>query len=141
MSVRFVSCRVNLPAMPDEDVSKRVVEQRLRNRVIEWLEVLADGDHAVRLFGVASYFEEFFDVVNDDLSFDWRENSAYTSDEVRAIDRVLTELKAASAAVPPLARVDEFITSGWPSRIQPDARAALQTMEQRGRFSEDVDQD
>ncbi|MET7710708.1 hypothetical protein [Micromonospora sp. NPDC005413] len=36
---------------------------------------------------------------------------------------------------------DDFIASGWPGRIQPAARAALDVMQARGRFREDVEEE
>jgi hypothetical protein len=38
-----------------EDPSKRVIEQRLRNRAIEALDWLADGDDSVRVAGGSGY--------------------------------------------------------------------------------------
>ena len=44
-----------------EEPSSRIVEQRLRNRMLECFEYLADGDQAVRTQGFKEYFELFFD--------------------------------------------------------------------------------
>ena len=59
--------------------SEHLVEQRLRNRVIEALEALADGDDGVMAVG-------FFDVIEDNRAWNWREWSCLTSDEVTALD-------------------------------------------------------
>jgi hypothetical protein len=36
---------------------------------------------------------------------------------------------------------DAFIASGWPGRIQPAARRALDVMQARDRFREDVEEE
>jgi hypothetical protein len=49
-----------------ERPSKRLVEQRLRNRAMEALVAFSEGDAGVRSVGVSEYVEQFFDTVNDD---------------------------------------------------------------------------
>ena len=51
-------------------------------------------------------------MIDDDRPWDWRDNSAYTAAEVRAVDQVLTDLKAASADTPRMMQPEEFITTG-----------------------------
>jgi hypothetical protein len=50
--------------------SERLVQQRLRNRAIEVLEVLAGGDRGVRAVGTGEYVEQFSDTIDDDSP--WR---------------------------------------------------------------------
>lgn len=124
-----------------EQPSERLVEQRLRNRAMEALDALSEGNDGVRSVGVAEYVEEFFDVINDRAPWHWREWSCLTSDEVRALNTVQELLLAACAATPQLCSDEEFIGSGWPARIQPAATEALDLMRARGRFREDVEED
>lgn len=116
--------------------SKRVVDQRLRNRVIEALEVLADGDDGVRTTGAVDYVECFFDIV-DDRSPKWREVSAYTEAETAELQSVHDLLVEACDSTDKMICDDDFIASGWPERIQPVAAQALSLLLGRGRFSEE----
>ncbi|MGW7686797.1 hypothetical protein ACWGID_39020 [Kribbella sp. NPDC054772] len=117
-------------------VSGRVVEQRVRNRVIEVLEILADGDGGVLLVGVGDYFNLFFDWVDEPP----RALSTYTAEEFEQVGRVLAVVNEALAATEGLEQVDEIIESGWPTRIAVVAREAFAVMAARGRFSEDAEE-
>jgi hypothetical protein len=44
----------------------------MRNRAMEALEALSDGDVGVRDVGVGEYVEQFFDVISDDIPWRWR---------------------------------------------------------------------
>ncbi|MFC9872928.1 hypothetical protein [Nocardia salmonicida] len=124
--------------MGDQDrPSERVVEQRLRNRAIEALETLAQGDEGVRQWGYGDYINEFFDTVDDDGAWRWREWSTFTPAEVTALDKVQRALVDACAATPRISSDEEFVASGWPRRIEPVAAAALELMQSRGRYRED----
>ena len=121
--------------------SDRLVEQRMRNRAMESLVALSEGDAGVRSVGVAEYVNQFFDVIDDDIPWHWREWSCFTPGEVERLDEVHRLLKAACGATPQIVTDDDFIASGWPTRIQPAARLALDLMQARGRFREDVDEE
>jgi len=130
--------RVEEPKRP----SKRLVEQRLRNRAMEALVALSQGDAGVRSVGVGEYVEQFFDTIDDDSPWHWRDWSCFTPEEVERLDAVHGLLKTACAATPQITSdEDDFIASGWPSRIQPAARTALDVMQARGRFHEDVEEE
>jgi len=124
-----------------ETPSVRLVDQRVRNRVIDAVDVLAHGADGVRAASTAEYINMFFDVVDDDMPGDWRDLSTYTGAEVTELERLLRLMMDAVAAIPKICRDDEFIASGWPERIQPVAAIALATMLRRGRFSEDVEEE
>jgi hypothetical protein len=80
--------------------SERLVEQRLRNRAIEALETLSDGDRGVRAVGVVEYVEQFFDVIDDVAPWHWREWTCFTAHEVQALAKVQQVLTEACAATP-----------------------------------------
>lgn len=120
-----------------EEVSKRLADQRIRNRIIEVLDYLAEGDDGVRSQGDVEYFEQFFDWVPDDPPrWDWRNNSAYTPAEVEAIERVLAAMLTAVGETREM-DTEQTVASGWPVRIAPIARTALDLMLRRGRFDEE----
>jgi hypothetical protein len=133
---------VTLAEMNDlEHPSRRLVEQRLRNRAMEALATISNGDSGVREVGLVEYVEQFFDVIDDDAPWHWREWTCFTSHEVKALAEVQRLLRAACVATPDAHTEDKFIGSGWPTRIQPSARQALEAMRARGRFREDVEED
>ncbi|MGS2620044.1 hypothetical protein ACVCAH_37080 [Micromonospora sp. LZ34] len=121
--------------------SHRLIEQRLRNRAMEALETLSKGDYGVREVGSVEYVEQFFDTIDDDAPWRWRDWTCFTPREVRALAEVQRLLTAACDATPEIQTDNEFITSGWPARIQPSAREALEEMRARGRFREDVEKE
>ncbi|MFD4323589.1 hypothetical protein ACFWQC_03075 [Nocardioides sp. NPDC058538] len=125
---------------PDEP-SERLVEQRMRNRAMESLETLSEGDEGVRIVGVGEYVNQFFDFIDDDIPWRWREWSTFMPDEVACLDEVHGLLKEACRQTPRDVTDVDFIASGWPERIQPAAQRALSLMTARGRFSEAVEED
>jgi hypothetical protein len=104
-----------------EHPSQRLVEQRLRNRAMEALDALSKGDNGIREVGLAEYVEQFFDVIDDDAPWHWREWTCFTPHEVQALAEVQRLLRAACTATPDAQSEDQFISSGWPTRIQPSA--------------------
>ncbi len=129
------------PNAARDQPSERLVLQRMRNRVMEALDLLADGDEGVRSAGNAEYVNHFFDFIDDDVPLQWREWSTLTADEVAALDKVLRALLDACAETPAVCTDDEFIASGWPERVKQIAGAALALMRARGRFHEEYEED
>lgn len=123
----------------EENPSERVVDQRLRNRMMDALAPLVDGNAGVLRAGVVDYFEDFFALIEEDRPA-WREVSSLTHDEASALEAVSRELSIACDETPQMIDEASFIASGWPVRIQPQAAAALTLMERRGRFIEDVEE-
>ena len=120
--------------------SRRIIDQRVRNRIMEELLGLAEGDENVRQIGAGEYFEAFYDWVphrGDGI----RPNGALTQDEAGLILKVSIALGEACDATLGMASADELIATGWPERIKPLARSALDQMLKRGRFSEDAEED
>ena len=119
--------------------SRRVVEQRVRNRIVEAVKILADGDDGVRAVGDCCYYNCFFDWIDDGISTSWRELSTLTRVEVRHLeslhDVLVTSLQTTYAM-----HGEELIASGWPTRIAVLARTTLQAMQSRGRFDEDIEE-
>lgn len=119
--------------------SERIIEQRLRNRVMESVEILADGDEGVRRFGDCCYYGHFFDYIDDDMTTAWRDLSTLSPAEVRQLES-LHDLLIESLQTTNGLNDDELIASGWPIRIAAVARTTLQTMQTRGRFDEEVEE-
>ena len=55
---------------------------------MEALVALSEGSPGVRSVGVGEYINEFFDVIDDDVPWHWRELSCLTPVEVEALNQV-----------------------------------------------------
>ncbi|RYG93764.1 MAG: hypothetical protein EON58_17680 [Alphaproteobacteria bacterium] len=121
--------------MSSNPIPECLLSQRLRNRCIDVLELLADGNETVRRFGSAEYFNCFFDWFPDEGVY--KPPSAMSQDEVKVATAVLVLMRDACDATPLRVTEDELISTGWPSRIQPFAQNALEVFMTRGRGIED----
>lgn len=121
--------------MSDERIPKHLIDQRLRNRIIEVIESLADGDEAVKLFGFGGYFNWFFDYFPEDGNF--VPLSTMSMDETAAAHELLNQMLNAAEATPQHMSDDEFIATGWPTHIQPIARRAIRTFLIKGRCAKE----
>lgn len=121
----------------EEKVSEQLVAQRLRNRAIEQLESLAEGDAYVQHWGFNNYFNDFDFLVSDPVIWP---NSAMTPDEHDALAVVYVMMDAASLETPPLMADDAFVATGWPQRVAETAQNALAVFNVRGRSNEDEEE-
>ncbi|KRB31388.1 hypothetical protein ASD99_20760 [Mesorhizobium sp. Root695] len=120
-----------------EEPSERLIEQRIRNRLYEVLEILADCDGGVDLVGIKGYFNLFEDFVHRP-SIE-AGTSALSKDERAIVLEIAEFLEAASETNPDFTRA-EFIESDWPAKIAPTARDARTLFLRRGLFSEKVEE-
>ena len=120
-----------------EEPSERLIEQRIRNRIYEILEILADSDAGVDLVGIKGYFYLFEDFVHRP-SIE-AGTSALSKEERSVVLEIAEFLEAASETNPDFTRA-EFIDSDWPGRIAPAARNARALFLRRGLFSEKVEE-
>lgn len=125
----------------EDKPSDRVIDQRIRNRIMEAVLSLADGDEGVREQGADEYFERFYDWIPHRDHGAMRPNSAVTAGEKALLLKVSNILDDACDATPRNMTDDEFIATGWPKRIQPVAEKTLILMRDRGRFSEEWEED
>ena len=125
----------------EEQISHRLVDQRVRNRIMEVVETLADGDDGVRRASSKEYFESFYDFIPHRDDGRMYPNSAITNDELALLQKVSAILDDACDATPRDMTEEDFIATGWPRRIQPVAHEALSLMRDRGRFSEDREEE
>lgn len=89
-----------------EEPSERLIEQRIRNRIYEILEILADCDDGVDLVGIKGYFYLFEDFVHRPSI---EAGTSALSKEERAIVLEIAEfLEAASETNPDFTKA-EFI--------------------------------
>jgi hypothetical protein len=122
-----------------EDVSPRLVDQRIRNRIIWQMADLARGDAYVRHWGPSNYFNDFFDwmPLDDETPI---HSLAMTSVELAAVEHVRTLMQQACKATPKFLTIDSFILSGWPTQIAGPASEALKTLMERGELSDNIEE-
>ena len=125
----------------EDQPSDRLVGQRIRNRIMEAVESLANGDDGVCSEWPSDYFENFYDWIPHRDDGEMPLISAISTDERTLLLKVSRVLDDACDATPKNMSADELIATGWPKRIQPVAQKALDLMRDRGRFSEEQEED
>lgn len=125
-----------------EKASERLVDQRLRNRIMEELLGLSEGDRGLDDTGAQEWFESFFD------HFPYAGSTApnfllstFTEEELAALSTVVAAMQAALIDTPKQVTNAQLLVSGWPARIAPLAATALATCMARGRFSEEIEEE
>ncbi len=119
--------------------SDRIIEQRVRNRIIEAVKTLAKGEAGVRSVSAVEYFEKFYDWIPYGGALPMA--SALTPAERERLTELSRLLDQACDATPETMTADELIATGWPRRIQLSAQEVLMLMERRGRFREDREEE
>lgn len=129
------------PRPTEEKPSERLVEQRVRNRIMEEIWGLSEGDSGVATSGPTEWFETFFDWFPYTGEPDWY--PAMTAEEASAVREVckLMQRAIADTDISKHPTVEDIIRTGWPERIAPTAKRALDLMLERGRFSEDEEEE
>jgi hypothetical protein len=124
----------------EKQPSERLVEQRVRNRIMEEFWGLSRGDLGVTEAGPTEWFECFFDHFPYEGEPDYY--PAMTLEETEAVREVckLMQQAIADSSIPKSPSVEDVCRSGWPQRIAPVAKHALDLMLRRGRFSEEVEE-
>ncbi|TIL26608.1 MAG: hypothetical protein E5Y88_04970 [Mesorhizobium sp.] len=120
-----------------KEPSARLIEQRLRNRIYEILEILADCDEGVNLVGINGYFNLFDDFLHRPSIESGM--SVLSKDERAIVLEIAHLLEEACVAMPDFTKA-EFVESGWPRQIAPKATVARMLFLQRGLFSEEFDE-
>ena len=124
--------------MPTEP-SPRLVDQRVRNRIMEAADLLAMGEGGVRLVGFSAFFELFYDWIPHHEDGPLPPNAALTSEERSGLERLRNVLDEACDATPGEMSVAAFIATGWPDRIAEAAASALEVLGRRGPAPEDAE--
>ena len=114
---------------------ERLVDQRLRNRLIEQLESFAEGRAHLYDVGYAEYFESFFDFAP--YEGEMPSNAATTISERQAVAVFLALAQEACATTPGKMPEADFARTGWPDRLAVAAGQCLEAFAARGRLSED----
>jgi hypothetical protein len=126
----------------EEKPSERLVAQRVRNRIMEelWARSNGNGDLSDFAGGPNEWFESFFDWFPYEGEAEWY--PAMTSEEESAVRDVLQLMQRAISdpSIPKNPTFEEIANSGWPNRVAPVAKRALDVLLERGRFSEEEEE-
>jgi hypothetical protein len=120
-----------------------LMDQRLRNRVMEALHGVADWQNSIKNVGLYEHFETFFGW----FPYEGKPypNEAMTGEEQGAAAHVHALMIEAYSLLPacPMDYMTEteYVATGWPERMAPIAEQAVRIMLKRGRFSEDVEEE
>lgn len=118
------------------EVSDRVILQRLRNRVMESLEMLRDGV-SVDEIGTAEVINIWYDYVDGEERLSFFREAVFTEEELASINEMMEVMETNCEAVPcTWAQRDLAFCEPW-SNIVFTANKALLVFEKRGRFDED----
>lgn len=123
-----------------EAVSERIVEQRIRNRIMDVVEMLSRSEDHVLTFGFGDYFELFYDWIphrDDGIFPDLRTLSEL---ETAALIKLSRKMDDACDATPNQMSGEDFVATNWPSHIEVIARETFDLMRERGRFDEEVEE-
>jgi hypothetical protein len=128
---------------PDQDEpSERLMAQFLRNRAIDVLAVLAAGDEGLAQVGAERWFNDFFTVFDEEgPAGPFHTWSTLTPEEEKGLGGVHFLMVMAAETTPPIVTDEELLEMRWPARVQPLARDVHRLLAERGRFSEDVEED
>ncbi|NKL54556.1 hypothetical protein GFL77_08520 [Rhizobium leguminosarum bv. viciae] len=121
--------------------SNRLVEQRVRNRIMDAMSWLEQGAEGVRKMSAQEFFLMFYDWVPEAGSvWAWPKGApdTMTTAEIEAVTNVLAVVDAATDEIDDIADETTVIASGWLERISPVAKTALDLMLMRGCFDEEV---
>ena len=123
-----------------EKRSYRLVEQGVRNSIMDLVEALARGDDRVREVGPDEYFESFFDLIPHGSTTVLTLTTLNETEKSKLLS-LARFLDDACDATPKIMTADELIATGWPSRIQLIARETLDLFIKRGRFNKEKEEE
>jgi hypothetical protein len=120
-----------------EEISKQLLYQRLRNRMIELLDLYCSFDDLAKLGAF-----EAVNMVDDWLPLDYDEApNVFNQQEKRAIGEFINLFEAASNATDEdICDVNWFMSSDEWIRLSAVAKSALSVLLKRGRFSEEIEE-
>jgi hypothetical protein len=131
---RFIA----LIVLDQRKVTSQLVYQRIRNRIIEMLELLIECESSPSEFGLNELINFWEDWVSSPLQEDEFPTSVYTEVEGKLLREVSLTINA-FCEVTPQSITDETGAMALPewTAVIVTARLAYITMMKRGRFSED----
>ena len=106
----------------------RLADERIRDRIMEAVSILAEGDHGVRRVWPTEYFERFYDFIPHRGDGGKGVNNAISGEERALLLELSGIVDEACDATPNDMTAEELIATGWPERIQPVAEKALNLM-------------
>ena len=124
--------------MNENTPSKRLVEQRIRNRLIEYLELVTAENNVLESIGLNEIINQWFDWNPDDLTIDNYSAPPYSQAETLELIKVGKSIEALVAATPnDIANFAHTVkVPEWLNFVS-KSKAALDELIKRGKLSED----
>ena len=117
------------------EISDTLLNQRLRNRIIEVLEMFAD-EAFVEKFGTDEIIESWYDFVDEDR-FEYINEPVFTKNEINSIKRFLNLLESSFESVPTTWTISELDNNKPWNNLVSAAKEELEIFMERGRLDEE----
>jgi hypothetical protein len=125
----------------EDDPSLRVVEQGVRNRIIEYLEAVRDAAPLEWPGSFSEYFNSFYDWVPEATSLNVRfATGAMSGGELDALETFRTTFNEECESTPDDMDYAVFLASRAHARIRAAAIEMLSVFARRGRLSEEIEE-
>ena len=120
------------------DVSRKLLQQRIRNRVIENLESFADPVW-VRKLGTDEIINMWYDHMDDDEDFTFFTEPVFNLKETNAIKRFHYLLESTYKTIPTTWSLSDLSNNQEWKQLTIQAHEELSVFMERGRFSEEAE--
>ena len=117
------------------NISEKLVMQRIRNRIIEVLDMFAD-DESVSKIGSDEIIEFWYDFV-DEEKFSGFNKPVFSESEITSIRRFHNLLEKTYSNVPSSFSLESLMSNKYWCRLKELANNETEVFLKRGRFSED----
>ena len=118
------------------DISHKLLQQRIRNRIIDNLESFADPDWVNKL-GTDEIIEMWHDIMDNNETFEFFSEPVFTRKELNAIKKFHYLLMSSYKHIPTTWQQEELQNNNNWAELVKIAREVLDVFMSRGRFSED----
>ena len=118
------------------DISKTLLQQRIRNRIIENLESFADPNWVNQL-GTNEIINMWYDHMDEEETFEFFSNPVFTTNEKNSIKRFHNLLESSYEKIPTTWKQEDLQGNTEWSKLVETAKEELRIFMERGRFSEE----
>jgi len=117
-------------------ISDRLLKQRLRNRIIEVIDMLVDSDDAIKKIGTDEILECWFDNV-DDEKLGFYDSPVFTQKETELVTELHQIIDESCELIPTTWKPSDVASCGPWGKIVTKANVAFEVFKKRGCFDEE----
>ena len=118
------------------DISKTLLQQRIRNRIINNLESFADTNWVNKL-GTNEIINMWYDHMDEEETFELFSDSVFTNNEMNSIKRFHNLIESSYEKIPTTWKQEDLQGNTEWSMLVETAKEELNIFMERGRFSEE----